>query len=79
MFLEDNLPLTSIIQVLGETKLQALLCQVSLCLSTFHLSVYLFVVVVVVFFFYRTLFKLARSNANPVVQESNINKFINVA
>ena len=78
MFLEDNLPLTSIIQVLGETKLQALLCQVSLCLLTFHLSVYLFVVVVVVVF-YRTLFKLARSNANPVVQESNINKFINVA
>ena len=78
MFLEDNLPLTSIIQVLGETKLQALLYQVSLCLLTFHLSVYLFVVVVVVFF-YRTLFKLARSNANPVVQESNINKFINVA
>ena len=75
MFLEDNLPLTSIIQVLGETKLQALLCQVSLCLLTFHLSVYLFVVVVVVvFFFYRTLFKLARSNANPVVPESNINK-----
>jgi len=80
------LALTSIIQVLRETKLQDLLCPVSLCFIRviyifFYIDfpfIFLFVCLLV-FYVCRTLFKLALFNANTVVPESKINEQINVA